>query len=266
VRFSIITPSYNGGLYLEKSIKSVLGQRCPELELEYIVVDGGSTDDTHRILAKYEDRIDRILVEQDTGPANAINKGFRLATGDVIAWLNVDDLYFPGTLLRVQQVLEKAPESAFCFGSCLIVDEQGEEIRSAITRFKEMFFPVASYFTYQCINYLSQPALFFTRSAVDNAGALREDMVAAWDYDYILKLWHSGLAARVTGAPLAAFRWHEHSISGQNFKVQFQEEYEAVKEDAGSFSLQTCIHFFVRWGIVGAYSAMSRQQKMSDGR
>ena len=90
------------------------------------------------------------------------------------------------------------------------------------------------------------------------AGLLREDMVAAWDYDFIVRLWHSGSAVRIAGAPISAFRWHEGSISGQNFKVQFQEEYLVAKADAGSFSMQTFIHFLVRWGIVGVYSILSR--------
>lgn len=261
MRFSIITPSYNGGSFLEESIKSVLNQQHPDLEIEYIVIDGDSTDNTHQILAKYKDRIDHILIEKDTGPANAINKGFKLATGEVVSWLNVDDLYFPGTLLRVQQMLNDSPKASFCFGSCPIINEQGECIRTSITKFKEIFFPISSYFTYQCINYLSQPSLFFRNSARTKAGLLREDMVAAWDYDFILRLWHLGSGMRVKGEPLAAFRWHEGSISGQNFKVQFKEEYIAAKADAGALSLQTFIHFLVRWGIVWAYSVMSRQRK-----
>jgi len=206
----------------------------------------------------------RILIEKDTGPANAINKGFKLATGDVVSWLNVDDFYYQGTLLRVQQMLDNFPKASFCFGSCPIINEQGECIRTSITIFKELFFPVSSNFTYQCINYLSQPSIFFRNSARAKAGLLREDMVAAWDYDFILRLWHFGAAVRVKGTPLAAFRWHEGSISGLNFNIQFKEEYLAAKADAGSFCLQTFLHFLVRWGIVGIYSVMSRQRKNNE--
>jgi len=263
MRFSIITPSYNGGIYLEKSIKSVISQQHPDLELEYIVVDGGSTDNSHQILTNYKDSIDHILIEKDTGPANAINKGFNLATGDIIAWLNVDDLYYPGTLLKVQKVMIDHPEASFCFGSCPIINEQGKEIRTAITSFKEFFYPFSNRFTYQCINYISQPALFFAADAVKKSGLLREDMIAAWDYDFILRLWHHGGAKWLDGNPLAAFRWHEQSISGENFRVQFKEEYHAAKKDAGLLSLQTPIHFLVRWGIVGMYSVMSATRFLS---
>lgn len=261
-RFSIITPNYNSGAFLEDTLRSVISQDCEEVELEYIVVDGGSTDNSHEILARYEGNIDHLLVEPDTGPANAINKGLRLATGDVVAWLNADDYYYPGALKRVKERLETASDAAFCFGSCPIVDHHGQEIRQGITRFKEFFFPVSSRFVYQCINYISQPAMFFRYSALNDAGYLREDMVAAWDYEFLLRLWRQGKGLCIQEEPLSAFRWHEQSISGQHFSVQFKEEYEAARLDAGWFSLQTFIHLFVRWGIVGAYSAMFHMREM----
>jgi hypothetical protein len=87
-------------------------------------------------------------------------------------------------------------------------------------------------------------------------------MVAAWDYEFILRLWRCGNTVHIPGAPTAAFRWHEQSISGQNFRIQFQEEYEAARADAGRFSPQTLLHFFVRWGIVGIYSLMAWLKKM----
>lgn len=261
MRFSIITPNYNSGRFLEQTLSSVIAQASDGIELEYIVVDGGSTDSSHEIIARYSNKIAKTIIEKDSGPANAINKGLAAATGDVLAWLNADDIYYPGALRRVRQVFEQRPDAAICFGGCPIVDAQGQEIRAAITRCKEIFYPVSSRFTYQCINYLSQPALFFRRSAFEQAGPLREDMRAAWDYEFILRLWRSGGAAQVPGGPLAAFRWHEQSISGQHFAQQFQEEYEAARADAGRLAPQTLIHFFVRWGIVGIYSLMARRRK-----
>ncbi len=263
MRFSIITPNYNGERFLEQTLRSVISQADDGVELEYIVVDGNSTDNSHKIIEKYSDRLAKTIIEKDTGPANAINKGLALASGDVLAWLNADDLYYPNTLRRVQQALEGRPEAAICFGACPIIDTQGQEIRAGITRFKEFFYPLSSRFTYQCINYLSQPALFFRRSAFKEAGPLRENMIAAWDYEFILRLWRSGDAVQVSGGPLAAFRWHEQSISGQQFAIQFQEEYKAAQDDAGRFSPQTLLHFFVRWGIVGIYSLMASRRRKS---
>ena len=180
-----------------------------------------------------------------------------------MAWLNADDIYFPRTLARVRDAFTVAPNSSMCFGGCVIINEKGEEIRDSITRFKQLFYPLSSRFTYQCINYISQPALFFRTEAVSRAGRLREDMVAAWDYEFILRLWKLGNACRVKGEPLSAFRWYDQSISGENFHLQFEEEYLAAKEDAGRVSLQTGIHFLVRWSIVGIYSAMSMVRSRS---
>ena len=146
---------------------------------------------------------------------SAINKGLRLASGEIVAWLNADDRYHPGALKRVAQVMAAYPDKALCFGACRIIGEEGREIRRGITRFKEAFFPISSQFTIQCLNYISQPAMFFRRSALKAAGYLREDLVAAWDYDLTLRLWRQGGAAHVPGLPLSDFRWHPGSISAR---------------------------------------------------
>jgi glycosyltransferase involved in cell wall biosynthesis len=257
MRFSIITPNYNGASFLEKTINSVLTQKQQGIELEYIVVDGGSTDNSHAIIDTYKSSIDRLIIEKDSGPANAINKGLAVATGDIIAWLNADDFYFPGALQRVKNRFECRPDASFCFGKCIIVNEHDEEIRKGITLFKEWFFPFSCRFVFQCINYVSQPAVFFRRTALSGDVRLREDMVAAWDYEFFLRLWHQGDGALVGGDPLSAFRWHESSISGQNFSKQFQEELVEAKKDAGNCSVQALIHQSVCWGIIGIYSCMS---------
>jgi len=262
MRFSVITPNYNGARYLEQTIRSVLEQK-KDVDLEYIVIDGGSNDGSIDIINRYRSEISHCIVEEDNGPAQAINKGLCLASGDVVSWLNSDDIYYPGTLGRVKQIAETQTDAAMFFGGCVIVDSKGDDIRSSITGFKEFFYPFSSRFTYQCINYISQPSLFFRGDAVRRVEPLREDMKAAWDYEFILRLWHHGYAEWIKGDPLAAFRWYESSISGGNFQIQFREEYDAAKKDAGALSLQTGLHFFVRWGIVTIYSAMSGVRSFS---
>ena len=262
MKFSIITPNYNGERFLERTLKSIIRQREDGIDLEIIVVDGNSSDRSIRILEEYKKDITHLIVEEDSGPANAINKGLSLANGDVVAWLNADDLYFPGALKRVRQQFLNRQDVVLCFGRCPIIDENDQEIRKFITKFKELFFPVSSRATIQAINYLSQPAVFFSRQALFRVGRLREDMVAAWDYDFILRLWGEGRVVEVPGGPLAAFRWHDGSISGQSFYVQFKEELEIAAADAGRFALQTVIHHGVRWGIVGAYYGMATFRKL----
>jgi glycosyltransferase involved in cell wall biosynthesis len=263
MKFTIITPNKNGGRFLGETIRSVISQNNTGVDLEYIMIDGGSTDNSLGIIRRYKQDISQIISEPDRGPVSAINKGLQLASGELVAWLNADDRYHPGALKRVAQFMAAHPDRALCFGACRIIDEDGREIRRGITRFKEAFFPISSRFTIQCLNYISQPAMFFRRSALEAAGYLREDMVAAWDYDFILRLWQQGGAVHVPGPPLADFRWHPGSISARRFAAQFKEEFDAAARDAGNLAPQTWIHAIVHWGIVGAYTLMaaSRMKK-----
>jgi glycosyltransferase involved in cell wall biosynthesis len=262
---SIVTPNRNGERFLEQAIRSVILERETGVDIEHIVVDGGSTDGSREILRHYEKDLDRLICEPDRGPAEAINKGLAAARGDLLCWLNADDFYYPGALKRVCDSMTQHPSRALCFGHCRIVDAAGIEIRKGITGFKEMFFPVSSRFVIQCINYVSQPATFFRRRAFAAAGPLRTDLRCAWDYELFLRLWRQGGAIRIGRPALSAFRWHEGSISGRHFRTQFREEWEVAVEDAGCASLQALVHFFVRWGIVGSYSAMAWGRRVRKG-
>jgi len=257
MKISIITPTFNSANSLPATLDRILSQ-TGDFELETIVVDGGSTDATLEILARYQSRLTHVISEPDQGPADAINKGLRSCTGEVINWINADDLLAPGALDRVARHVRANPDRALCFGRCRIVDTSGQEIRRAITGFKEMFYPFSSRFTLQCINYISQPAMFFRRSAMEQAGFLRTDLKAAWDYEYVLRLWRHGGASRVRGVPLADFCWRPDSISGAHFHTQFQEELDVAVADAGPFSPQAWIHRLVRWGIVTIYTRINR--------
>jgi glycosyltransferase involved in cell wall biosynthesis len=223
-------------------------------------MDGGSTDGSLEIIRRFLGPETFLVAGPDHGPAEAINKGLQRATGEVVAWLNADDSYHPGALQRVAAALTAHPHVALVFGRCRIVDEADAEIRHGITRFKELFFPLSARFTLQCVNYISQPATFFRRTAWERAGALRTDLTAAWDYEFLLRLWRQGGAARAPGAPLADFRWHPGSISGRTFRRQFREEWAAAAADAGRCSPQALIHLGVRWGIVGCYALMAHRR------
>ena len=265
MKISIITPNFNGARFLEESVRSVQSQAGPGVEVEHIVIDGGSTDASAAILDRVGAGIAYRVSERDNGAASAINKGFRKASGDLIGWLNSDDRYRPNALSRVAAAMQGHPRKALCFGHCPIIDEEGREIRKAITRFKEAFFPLSSRFTFQSINYVSQPAMLFRRTALEAAGPLRENLRCAWDYEFMLRLWKQGGATHVSGGPLADFRWHPGSLSGRGFEVQFQEELDAAIADAGRWSPQALLHRGVRRGIVTIYDLMARRRAVSAG-
>ena len=258
MRVTVITPCFNAERFIDRCLDSVLSQAGEGVAVESIVMDGGSTDSTVARVRGRGDAVHTLVSEPDQGPADAINKGFSLASGEIIAWLNADDEYTPGALARVVDVMQANPEAPFCFGHCPVIDAQGTEIRKGVTRVKRACYPVSSRFTFQCINYISQPAMFFRKGALDRAGPLRLDLKAAWDYEFLLRLWRQGKGVPVADPPLARFRWTPDSISGQHFRQQFDEEFRAAKADAGTWRLQTLIHFGVKWGIIGMYSLMTR--------
>lgn len=259
MKISILTPNYNGARWLARSMDSVLAQElAPGDELEYLFLDGGSTDGSLKIAEARRDRLAAFVSEKDAGPADALNKGFRLATGDLVGWLNADDAYRPGALAQTLAAAKAYPQAAFFFGKCRIVDEAGREIRGFPTFVKNACFPFSSRFLLQCINYVSQPASWFRRSALATAGGLRTDFKAAWDYDLTLRLWRQGGGVRIPGPPLADFQWYPGSISGTHYERQFEEEWRAAAADAGRFSPQAAIHWGVRHGIVACYRLMNR--------
>ncbi len=260
MKISIITPNYNGARWLARGMASVLSQPlAPGDELEYIFIDGGSTDGSQAIAEVRRERLAALVSEKDNGPADALNKGFRLATGDLVGWLNADDVYRPGALAAAAAAAKAHPQAAFFFGKCRIVDEAGTEIRGFPTFVKNACFPFSCRFLIQCINYVSQPASWFRRPALEAAGPLRTDFKAAFDYDLTLRLWRQGGGVRIPGGPWADFQWHPGSISGTHYERQFEEEWRAAAADAGKWTPQALLHGFVRHGIVACYRWMNRR-------
>jgi glycosyltransferase involved in cell wall biosynthesis len=162
-RVTIVTPSYNQAAFLEQTIKSVLDQGYPNLE--YFVVDGGSTDGSKEIIEKYADRIDWWVSETDMGQAEAINKGFARATGDYIAWLNSDDLYQAGVIEAAVKVMEADPEACMVYGDVVSIDENSNP-------FNIMAYDDWDLKDLMCFNIVGQPGVFMRRSALQKAGNL----------------------------------------------------------------------------------------------
>ncbi len=160
---SIVTPSYNQALYLEQTIQSVLEQDYPRIE--YIVVDGASTDDSFEIIKKYNDRLAYWISEKDSGQAEAINKGFARAKGEILAWLNSDDYYLPNTISAVVKCFEENPDVVMVYGDMLAVDGDGQIIN--VLKYKQL-----SLEDLLCFQIIGQPSVFFRRSALEKTGLL----------------------------------------------------------------------------------------------
>ena len=229
-RISVVTPSYNQGAFIEQTIESVLGQDYPDLE--YSVVDGGSTDGTLAILERYGDRLAWVS-EPDRGQSDALNKGFREATGDVVAFLNSDDYYEPGALRAVGEFFARNPESSWVTGKCRTVDENGREIRSAITRYKNFWLRRRSLRVLQVLNYVSQPATFWHRRVLERVGAFDETLQYAMDYDYSLRV-ADHFSLDYVDRYLASFRVHPTSKAGASAHTQFDADLEIARRHVRS--------------------------------
>lgn len=201
-KISVITPSFNQARFLEATIKSVLSQNYPNLE--YLIIDGGSRDDTLNILKRYSDKL-CWLSEPDNGQAHAINKGFKKSTGDIVAWLNSDDIYLPDTLCYVANFFKQHPEVDVVYGDYHLIDLQSR----VLLRKKEI--PFDYNILLYGLDYISQPTTFFRSRIFEQVGYLDENLHYGLDWEYWLRIAiHGGKFAHLP-CYLAATRWHTNA-------------------------------------------------------
>jgi GT2 family glycosyltransferase len=173
-RVSVVMPSYNHAKFLRAAIDSVLSQDYPALDL--LVMDGGSHDETVGILTSYGDRL-QFVSEQDRGQADAINRGFTRVSGDILCWLNSDDMFLPGAILRVVRAFEESPQAGFVYGRGWDIDETGQVIADT---------GVLTFDLWKLIhqrNFIHQPSCFFRRSLIERAGSIDESLHYVMDWD-----------------------------------------------------------------------------------
>lgn len=201
-----MTPSFNQARFLDETIRSVLDQDYPQLE--YLVVDGGSTDGSAEIVERYADRLAWWTSEPDGGQAAALNKAFAHARGDLLGWVSSDDTLLPGAVSRVVAELEQDPEASLVYGEALFVDENGEELFPLEPR----PFDVAA-MVRACENHVVQPGSLFRREALELAGPFDERAYYFFDFEFVLRLAERGARAVPIPDRLATYRVHPESKS-----------------------------------------------------
>jgi glycosyltransferase involved in cell wall biosynthesis len=212
-RISVVTPSFNQGPFIERTIRSVLDQGYPNLE--YIIIDGGSTDETVSIIRRYADRLAYWVSEPDRGQTHAINKGMAVATGDIVAYLNSDDYYLPGAFNAVGRYAVNHPECDILHGKCDIVDVSGTFIRSQVGRINDLTEGLDLWDVWWGGRNFVQPEVFWTRRVAERVGQFREDLHWVMDYDYWARILQAGGKVGFIDESLAAFRIHPQQKSTQ---------------------------------------------------
>ncbi|RMH35842.1 MAG: glycosyltransferase [Nitrospirae bacterium] len=205
MKVSIVTISYNQARFLEETIRSVIEQDYPEIE--YIVVDPGSTDGSREIIERYRDRIDHIIFEPDEGPADGLNKGFAKATGEIFGFLNADDLLLPGAVRRVVDYFRRYPEIDVVSGHGYKIDSAGNIIGKT---YSHRFRP-RDYVFGACV--LVQQSTFFRNSAFRQAGGFNKGNRVSWDGELWFDMGMAGCKFGRMHTFLSAFRMHPDSIT-----------------------------------------------------
>jgi glycosyltransferase involved in cell wall biosynthesis len=248
---SIITPSYNQAKYLEKTIQSVLDQDYPDIE--YIVIDGGSTDGSQEVIKKYADKIAYWVSEPDKGQTDAINKGFAMANGDVLAWLNSDDTYEPGAISEAVAYLKEHPDVGMVYGDGYFINGSDEIIGkfpSAQTDYKRLR---------QGYVHVCQQAAFFRSALWQQVGPLDPSFYFAMDYDLWVRL------ARVTNIVFHPRVWANFRLHGDAKTIAaddrcWPEMLRVHRRDGGSWFSVIYAKYLIRKIVAPLIN--SRRRKM----
>ncbi len=213
-RISIVTPSYNQGRFLEKAILSILNQKYPNLE--YMVLDGGSTDNSVDIIKRYSNQLSHWESGPDKGQAAAIAEGFAFSSGTILGWLNSDDMLMPDALINVANAFLAAPEICAVTGRCVIIDTDGKPfaVNIPIIRcWRSMLYFGSGFY---------QMATFWRKSAYEAVGQLNAEMYFSFDADLFLRLRKYGQIEAINSY-LAAYRSHKRSKTTNNQRIMRAE-------------------------------------------
>ncbi len=245
MKLSIATPSYNGGRYFEQTIKSVLDQQT-SMHVQYVVMDGESTDNTLDLLKKYDDKI-TWRSEPDEYHSHALNKAFELCDGDIVGWINTDDYYEPGAFERVRKTFEANPDAKWVAGYYRMVDEKGNEIRKLQAKYKHWLIRHYSYPLLVAENVFAQPSTFYRREALEKCLPLdyTSPNRPAFDYKLWLDLGNLGRPAIIKEV-LSNFRYLPDSVTGAQTAALFKGELNYARQEKANHPFAVMLHH-VNW-------------------
>ena len=241
---SAITPAYNHGAYIERTVRSVLAQDVPGLE--YVVFDGGSRDGTVDVLRRYTDRV-RWVSEPDRGLAHAVNKGLRATSGEVIGWLNSDDVWEPGAVRAASEFLAAHPEVDVVYGDARYVDPDDRPLEPYHTEPWDL-----DRFLNAC--YIPQPAAFFRRRLVDRHGGLDERLRYCLDYEYWLRLALGGARFAYLPRLQAGYRLHPTAVTVGLRLALHREVNDMLREKLGRVPDQWLFNYAHELAYVRGFS------------
>ena len=248
---TIVTPCFNAVEFIERALDSVAAQDYPHIE--HVVVDAGSTDGTVEILQARSNI--RWISEPDEGQSDAMNKALAMATGDIVGWLNADDWYLPGSFAAIAGAAIANPEAEWFTGRCPIVDNDGTEIRKAVTHYKNALLRAYSFPLYLTQNFISCPATFVRRDAYAAVKPFRIDYRYSMDYDIFLQLARRG-DPNIIHRDLAVFVMMEGTKSMSGFEEQFEEHHQQAREHGDGHPIAVGANAAMSTGITYAYRGM----------
>jgi glycosyltransferase involved in cell wall biosynthesis len=215
-RISVITPSYNQGRFIEQTIRSVIMQDYPNLE--YIIMDGGSTDASVEIIKKYEQQLAYWESQSDRGQSHAINKGFARATGDILCWLNSDDYFLPDTLQTVGEIFADSTDDFALVGHCIQVYEDGRPPLEATGKYEGLDRLLQFWKGYR----MHQPSIFWRREVFERVGYLDESLNYTMDFDYWVRIARHFSFTNIDRA-LSYSTYHAQAKTGDNYASYYDE-------------------------------------------
>ena len=260
-RFSIVTPTLNQGKFIEGTIRSVLLQGYPDLE--YIIIDGGSTDETLEIIKKYERWISYWVSEPDRGQSEALNKGFRRVSGEILAYLNSDDIYYPGTLQQAALALHDQPYDLLVGGmdQVMISGDQIMQKNRLSPKHGNPLYSFPIYSNGRTDNFRAlQPSMFWTRALWEKTGEMKENLHFMMDREWCLRALANDAAVMLTETPLARYTIHPGSKTHdyqRNFSSEMVGIYLQLSSQKG-FRRIPC------WLAALEYRLVSSKEKAQD--